>query len=159
MQTTSIKDFDLAFKMLSFDEGYKAFPYNDKTGKSVESDDGRITIGIGHNLEDNGVSHAVIRLMFEEDFATAYHSAQLFFTNFNNFSQNRRLAIVNMIFNLGTNGFHQFRNMRSHIEKEEWQQAAEEAQKSAWYFQVGKRAKRVITMLHYDIWPKEYEGL
>jgi len=141
--STNIKMIDLskAEHMLRVDEGVSPKPYRCGAGK--------LTIGVGHNLEAKGLPEDVITLLLDHDITDAYKCAWGFFGAdvFNQWGGARRLAIINMIFNLGYGRFLEFKKMIRHIEMGEWDAAADEALDSAWARQVGERSKRVAHML------------
>ena len=136
---TTILLIDLAKAILSYDEGNKNKPYVDPVGK--------ITIGIGHNLTDKGLSSDIIDQIFNEDFLSALSDARSIFPDFDGWSVGRQVAVINMIFNLGKRKFNEFKKMISAIKKGDWNVASQEALNSKWAIQVGKRAVRIAESL------------
>lgn len=128
-------------KTLIEDEGLKHKPYKCSAGK--------LTIGIGRNIEDRGISDATAFQMLEEDIYLALDDAYKIFTVdfFNSLSQPRQHAILNMIFNLGGVRFSKFKNMIAAMRAKDWDLAAKEAKESLWYKQVGSRGDRVIELI------------
>ena len=120
-------------------EGLRLKPYLDTVGK--------ITIGIGRNLDDNGITENEAYYLLSHDISNATTNAQNVFPNFDSFSEDRQIAIVDMMFNLGLNGFLRFKKMIEYINKERWDLAAVEALDSKWATQVGKRASEIALML------------
>jgi len=59
----------------------------------------------------------------------------------------RAEALINMAFNLGKTKLMKFRKMNAAIGRNDWLEAAYQAQESAWYGQVGNRAKRIVKEL------------
>lgn len=59
----------------------------------------------------------------------------------------RQRAIANMAFNLGYSRLKRFKKMWKAIRKEDWTEAARQAQDSKWYVQVGPRARRIVKVL------------
>jgi lysozyme len=59
----------------------------------------------------------------------------------------RAEALCNMAFNLGKTKLMKFRKMNAAIGRNDWLEAAYQAQESAWYGQVGNRAKRIVKEL------------
>lgn len=138
-----------ARQMLTMDEGYRAKPYRDSVGK--------LTIGVGRNLDDIGLSKATIEQMLDEDIDRAVAGAVRILGEelFCSLSINRKLAVINMVFNLGEAGFSKFKNTLEAIKSGNWQRAAAHALASKWASQVGRRASRV-TALFLDNYPPEY---
>lgn len=140
----------LAYLMLTRDEGVRRKPYNDSTGKEVILPSGKVTIGVGRNLTDNGLSPDEIRYLFHNDFLTHLEIAERFFPDFSRYSTNRQLAILNLTFNLGEVRFAGFTETIAAIRAQDWQLAGRCLENSHWFFQVKDRAVRVITMLVED---------
>jgi len=142
--------------MLSFDEGVRAFPYDCGSGLPVRGAVGKITIGIGHNLEAQALPQSIIEQLFEHDLAQTIETAKSVVPNYHALSETRQLAIVNLIFNLGGGGFAKFKNCIAALERKDFAAAASHLRKSLWYSQVKSRAERVCKMIEFDYWPKEY---
>ncbi len=116
------------------EEGYRRLPYRCSEGK--------LTIGIGHNLDANGLSDAVINLIFEEDEARAIKDAKSLVSNFDGLSDNRKIALVDMAFQMGKGRLKGFKNMIQAVEIEAWDVAAIEMLDSKWARQTPNRAGR-----------------
>lgn len=136
--------------MLVRDEGLRLKPYSDTVGK--------ITIGVGRNLVDKGITQEEALALLNTDIVDAVASAHNIFgeSAFNSMSRPRQLAITNMIFNLGEQGFSGFKIMISCIKLGNWHGAAAAALQSKWAKQVGKRAERIAFMLSDNQIPKSY---
>ncbi|WP_444943959.1 glycoside hydrolase family protein [Microbulbifer sp. ZKSA006] len=108
--------------------------------KTYKCSAGRLTIGVGRNLSDRGVSYdeALILLKNDIDFYFGEVSEKLDF--FNSLSMKRKAVLVNMAFNLGVAGLMGFKNMLAAIAAGDYEQAAEEMLNSLWAKQVGNRA-------------------
>ena len=138
--------FGMARQMLARDEGYKLNLYRCPAGK--------LTVGIGHNIEDRGLTSTVIDLIFEEDLADAVKSASHIFGEvFDSFSTIRKLAIVNLIFNLGETKFREFEKTIAFIRAGRWKEASIELLDSRYARQVGIRANRIAIMLDEERFP------
>ena len=132
--------------MLSAEEGRKQFPYRCPAGK--------LTIGVGRNIEDRGVSNATIDQMLAEDIDLFLQvAADIFGPLFADFTENRQLAILNMLFQLGESRFRMFKETIKAIKSKDWDAAAAHAGASAWAKQTPQRAARVINMLRTDQYP------
>lgn len=153
-----IEDFELAKLMLIRDEGDPRYAYDDQTGMRVYAEKGKLTIGIGYNLDDNPLSDAVVDLLFSEMWARSLAICNDLYPNYSRFSQPRRLALLNMAYNLGEKRLKKFARMNTAINCDKWEEAAKEAADSLWFFQVKGRAKRICTMLKDDTIPGEYLG-
>lgn len=149
-------DFELALKMLTRDEGERRTLYDDATGEPPQVV-GRITSGIGHNFSDSKLSDTMVMLLFSEDYDKALVSCRRLFPGFDTFSQARRLALLNMAFNLGQTRLSLFVKLIDAVARNDWKLAAYETKRSIWAIQVKGRAHRVAGMLEDDMIPVEYQ--
>ncbi len=124
---------------LERDEGVRPMPYTDTVGK--------LTIGIGRNLTDVGLSDDEIGLMFHNDLARAIQALDKHVPWWGRLSEPRRRALVNMTFNMGIGGLLSFKNMLRHIKRGDYDKAAVEALDSKWARQVKGRAGRVAVLI------------
>lgn len=127
---------------LKTDEGLRLYPYEDTVGK--------LTIGYGHNLEDNGIPLSIAELLLEHDLQQVIDVAPQIVSNYNELSPIRKEVLINMIFNMGFHTVHQFINMRNAIEHKNFAKAAEEMLDSRWADQVKTRAKKLAHMMQYN---------
>lgn len=124
-------------------EGYRRYPYYDTEGK--------LTIGVGHNLEEP-MSEAAIGLLLLGDIKRAEADLDAVLPIWRQFEEARRLALVDMMFNLGRSRFLTFEQMIACIKAGDWSGAAREALDSKWRRQVKRRAVRVARMLRDGVW-------
>lgn len=119
-------------------EGIKLFPYQDS--------EGYITIGVGRNLQNNGITpnEAMAMLRHDTDKAVHYARKYVWFEFLNDARQN---VIVEMIFNLGPNRFAEFRNMIAALSKHDYAKASAEMLNSKWRTQVKSRALRLADQM------------
>jgi len=120
-------------------EGLRLKPYRCSAGK--------LTIGVGRNLEDTGITREEAEILLNGDLARSSHDAMAIFPQFFTYSNNRQNAIIDMLFNLGKSRFFKFRKMIKAIKNNDWQEAAIQAADSKWYRQVGVRAVEDIKLL------------
>ena len=129
---------DMLVGELMLDEGVRLKPYKDTVGK--------MTIGIGRNLDDVGITEAEARYLLANDIAVAKHELDRVVPWWGEMSDARQRALLNMAFNLGMPRLRQFRMMLAALESGDWEAAATEALDSTWATQVGARAQRVARM-------------
>lgn len=138
-----MKDYDVYFKLkdqLKLHESYEAFPYTDTVGK--------ITIGIGHNLSDRGVSDRVIDMMFEEDVEVAEADLDKIFGEYwRSLSVQRKLVLLDMSFNLGYDRLSGFHRTIKYIKEGMFKEASVQMLRSKWAKQVKGRAHRLSKMM------------
>jgi lysozyme len=125
--------------MLKRHEGFRSKPYYCTAGK--------LTIGYGRNIQDNGITEEEALLMLTSDALIAERELCEIFDNFHVLSVNRKIALIDMMFNLGKPKFILFRNMIKSIMVSNWESAANEAVDSRWYGQVGVRAHEIVNLL------------
>ena len=123
---------------LMVDEGLKLKPYKDSVGK--------LTIGYGRNLDDNGISQAVAENFLRSDLKVAiYDLDHAGISWWRDLSNRRQEALINMCFNLGLPKLILFEKMLVALKLKEWKKAHDEALDSKWAGQVGDRAIRIAT--------------
>lgn len=122
------------------DEGLCLKPYFDTVGK--------LTIGVGRNLDDNGISEAEALMMLRNDIANSQQELECF-SWFRQLDSHRKDAILNMHFNLGLPRLLSFKKMIAALEQGKWDKAADEALNSRWAEQVGERAVRISLIIRY----------
>jgi lysozyme len=120
-------------------ESYRQFPYTDTTG--------HLTIGIGRNLIDRGISINEATYMLDEDITYFMGKLNHFLPFFVNLSENRQIALVDMCFNIGVQGFLNFTQMILALESADYERAAHEMLDSKWATQVGERASRLAQIM------------
>jgi lysozyme len=129
-------------------EGLKFFPYKCSQGK--------LTIGIGRNIEDKGITKEEALFMLDTDIEQCEHDlAMLIFPEqFYLFPQNIQLVLVNMRFQLGHKGFKSFKKMIYAFQTADYQEAVVQMKDSKWAGQVPTRAKELILMVEKEIHEK-----
>ena len=108
---------------------------------------GKLTIGIGRNLDDVGISEEEARYLLNNDVERAEKELLKSFPWVSKIGKRRYYVLVEMVFNLGISRFKQFKNMLAACERGDWDKAAEQALNSAWHIQVGKRAETLAKVL------------
>lgn len=123
--------------MLKIHEGEKFSLYRCTAGK--------LTIGVGHNLEAKGVSKRVSEIMLEEDINENFAALSKYkwFTRLN---PDRQAAIVDMSF-MGVAKLLEFKKMISCLKVEDYVGASHEMLDSLWAEQVGQRAKTLSRII------------
>lgn len=127
-------------------EGYEKKPYRCTQGK--------LTIGVGHNLDDNGLSDAAIDFILEEDIMIATAFAMKAVPGFLVMNYARQDAIILMIFQLGIARFLGFKKALSAIKAGDYETAAREMLASDWAKQTPERAIETAEMMRVGAYPK-----
>ena len=120
-------------------EGYSGKPYRCTAGK--------LTIGYGRNLEDNGITEAEASFLLFQDLRRAESECVKAFNWFGRLNKARQGVIVEMCFNLGLLRLKTFKNMLRYCKREDFKSAAWEMLDSLWAKQVGERAERLADIM------------
>ncbi len=113
-------------------EGLRLKPYRDTVGK--------LTIGVGRNLDDVGITEDEAMYMLHTDIGRVRVQLAGSFVWYPGLNSVRKDVLINMVFNLGLGRFKRFRRLIAAIEICRWDQAAKEMLDSKWAKQVGRRA-------------------
>ena len=143
-------DRDKLKAMLHSDEARRKFPYDDATGKTLAVGvklRGKLTIGVGHNLTDKGLSAKAIDFLLNEDVDEVMREIELQLPWFDALSETRQLVVANMVFNLGMPGFLEFKRAIAAIAGGKYALAAEHMLESKWARQTGQRAVNLADMM------------
>lgn len=108
---------------------------------------GKLTIGIGHNLESKGISKAVSDLLYEEDITEVINDLASIFRNFYELPEQVQIVLANMRFQLGYGGFRSFKQMISAVRNKNWPEMIKQMKDSNWYKQVPNRVNDLINII------------
>jgi len=125
---------DEVLDMLIKNEGMMCNLYTCKAGK--------ISVGVGRNLTDIGISEEEARFLAKNDKERAIKNLDKHWAVWRSFPKEAQLVCIDMTFNLGINGFMNFRKTRALMEMGMWLEASEELLDSKYKIQVGDRAYR-----------------
>lgn len=126
-------------------EGVRLKPYRCTAGK--------LTIGVGRNLDDVGISMGEAEMMLVNDIESATSTAAyLVGEEFVNLNEARRAVVVNMAFNMGLPVLSKFKNTLAMIRRHDYEAAARGMLNSKWARQVGQRAKELSEQMRTGEW-------
>ncbi len=108
---------------------------------------GALTIGVGHNLDDLGLTRHQAMSLLEDDIKRIRREMGAYYQWFYALDPVRRDALTNMAFNLGLTRFRGFLRMVAAIEQKNYDKAAFEMMDSKWARQVGTRATELAEMM------------
>lgn len=134
-------------KQLEIDEGRRRRIYLDNANPP------RWTGGVGRNLSDRGFSDDEIDLMLKNDIDEAVRIAKGLIPAYDQLDDVRQEVVCNMAFNLGIVRLGGFKRFLAAVNRHDYQSAATEMQDSAWYTQVGARAKRLVQAMREGKFP------
>ncbi|MEJ2656239.1 MAG: glycoside hydrolase family protein [Desulfobacterales bacterium] len=112
---------------------------------------GKLSVGVGRNLEDKGITEEEALFLLRNDIAECEDDLRSIFTEYDALDEYRKRVLIDMRFNLGPSGFRQFKKMIAAVKKKDFRRAAEEMKDSKWYWQVGKRAETLFKMMKWAI--------
>lgn len=116
---------------LKWAEAVKQFPYRCSAGK--------LTIGVGRNLDDNGISMDEVDYLLDNDMAKTVRDCESL-DYWNDLDGVRQLVVADMVFNMGLSRFLTFKRFNAALAINDWTLAGAEMMDSRWYNQVGRRA-------------------
>src|SRR4051812_9259912 len=100
------------FNQIRFHEGTRTKPYRDTVGK--------ITIGIGRNLTDVGLSEDEINYLLTNDLKKVVDQLNSRLPWWSNLDVIRQRVLIDMAFNMGINGLLGFTNTLEAIRTQKW---------------------------------------
>lgn len=129
---------------LRLHEGERRKAYRDTVGK--------LTIGIGRNLDDKGLRRDEIEYLLANDIADARADLDRYLPWWRGLDPVRQRVLIDMVFNMGAGspqrgGLLSFVNTLSNIRQGRYAEAADMMLASKWAQQVGRRAVRLATMM------------
>ena len=120
-------------------EGLRLKPYRDSVGK--------LTIGVGRNLDDVGIREDEAMLMLDHDILGVLDDLDRECPWWRHLSETRQLVLADMCFNLGIGRLKGFRKALGAMQEGRWADAAREMLDSRWAAQVGARAVNLAEMM------------
>lgn len=122
------------------DEGLRLKPYRCTAGK--------LTIGVGRNLDDSGITEAEAMGLLDNDIERCWIQVSGALPWVTTAPEPIQEVLVNMCFNLGLGGLLKFKKTLALLEAGEYALAEMEMLNSAWARQVGARANRLGAIVH-----------
>ena len=113
-------------------EGLRLKPYKCPQGK--------LTLGVGRNIEDNGITTEEAMYLLTNDIHNTIEELENVFEDFPDLPVNAQLVLADMCFNLGLPTLLEFKKMLKAIEEEKWEEAGKQVLDSRYAKQVGERA-------------------
>ncbi len=120
-------------------EGLRLKPYRCTQGK--------LTIGYGRNIEDNGITEAEASFLLENDLRRCWYECTAAFDWFDKLDKLRQGVIAELCFNMGLGKLKEFKNMLSALKQGNYELAAREMLDSLWARQVGQRAETLADIM------------
>lgn len=120
-------------------EGLRLKPYEDTKGI--------LTIGVGRNLRDNGISEEEAEFMLENDIVSTLQDLRKVFDDFDTFPYNVKLVLVDMMFNLGMDRFLGFKKMIQAVKNRDWMGMIREMKDSKWCRELTSRCADDVNLI------------
>ena len=124
-------------------EGVKLKPYHCTAGK--------LTIGVGRNIEDNGISEREADFLLMNDLSAMADAAKSY-EWYADLNEPRKAVIINMLFNMGQPRFDKFVKTKQFLTDGLYIEAAEEMLNSKWAKDVGRRAEELSEQMARGKW-------
>ena len=128
-------------KELKRDEGVRTHVYLCSAGAQ--------TIGVGRNLDANGISEDEIDYLLMNDLRSCVHDLRNNFRFYDGLDSVRKRVMINMVFNLGINRLLKFKKFLAAVEAGDYEKASVEMMDSLWARQVHGRADRLSALMRY----------
>jgi len=131
--------------MITLHEGLELKPYRCTSDK--------LTIGIGRNIEDIGITEDEARYLLQNDVDRILKEVE-HWTFLEKLNDVRQAVILDMVFNMGVSRFNANTWVKTFaaIQDEDWEKVANEMLESRWANQVGQRAIRLSQMMRKGEW-------
>ncbi len=126
-------------EMLIRHEDLRLKPYRDTVGK--------LTIGVGRNLDDFGLTKEEVLVLLHNDILRVLQEVKKAFPWYLRLNAARQNVVLNMVFNLGLYRFLGFKKTIGAIQSKNWDLAAKEMLDSKWANQVGRRAQELAKIM------------
>jgi lysozyme len=138
-------------------ESERLKPYMDCCGKPWREcacvPQGKLTIGVGRNLDDDGITSDESAYMNTGDMDRVIRGLFARYPSwFPNLDSVRQAVLVNMGFNLGLAGLAGFTKMLDCVARGDYGGASEEMTRSRWASQVGSRAAELTVQMRTGAW-------
>jgi|TARA_R100001224_G_scaffold102917_1_gene75351 lysozyme len=132
-------DMDKMIEQLVDHEGLELHPYEDSLGI--------LTIGVGRNLEERGISEDEAFYLLGNDIEIIWDELIKQHPIVEDLDDQRQMILLDMAFNMGVPRLGKFKKMWAAIEDGDMIEASKQALDSRWADQVGRRAERLAERL------------
>ena len=102
--------------------------------------EGFLTLGVGRNLDANGISEDEAMYMLDNDIKRVTKNLENVWGVYRPFPEKARMVCIDMSFQMGISGFMNFRQTRELMEMGSWLEASEELLRSKYAIQTPSRA-------------------
>jgi lysozyme len=125
--------------LLYINEGYRSKPYRCTANK--------LTIGIGYNLDDNNFPESAAVELLRYTLSGIHYHLRETYDFYNTAPENIKIAMQDLVFNLGASRFAKFKNTIKHLELQEYDLASKELLDSKYAKQLKNRSKLISEII------------
>ena len=140
-------DHNRLIRQLRLHEGERLKPYRCTAGK--------LTIGVGRNLEDRGITAQEAAYLLSNDITSTQAALLKALPWVATLDDVRQRVLIDMAFNMGLGTLLTFKRTLAAVQGGQYQQAAAMMLESRWAGQVGQRAQRLSQMMATGQDPRE----
>ena len=108
--------------------------------KSYTCPTGYTSVGVGRNLETNGITEEEAMYLLNNDITNVIKDLDKHWIAWRKLPITAQYVCIDVVFNMGINTWMSFRMTRSYMELNEWEKAGDELLNSKYAEQVGRRA-------------------
>lgn len=127
------------YEMLLRHEGLKLKPYRCPAGK--------LTIGVGRNLDDSGITQQEAFVLLSQDVTRVREALDKYLPWWREQPEPVGLVLQSMAFQMGRMGLLAFKRFLDALQRHAYAEAAKEMLNSAWAKQTPKRAEELAVMV------------
>lgn len=139
-------------------EALRLKPYDDATGKELKRGDvikGKISIGVGRNLSDLGLTKDEALELFQHDIDRTIGELYSTFAWFGSLDHVRQDALTDMCFNMGLTRFLGFHDMIGFLKEQRYSDAADALLDSKYARTHPTRAAELAAMLRTGLYQED----
>jgi lysozyme len=115
---------------------------------------GKLTIGVGRNLEDRGISKKEALYLLDNDIEEVSAELSRRLPWFSDLNGPRKAVLIDMAINLGIDGLFKFKRTLAAVARGDYAEAAREMKDSQWYRQVKSRGVRLVAQMRTGEWQR-----
>ena len=106
-----------------------------------------MTIGVGRNLDDRGLSDDEIDYILANDIKIVEDELDVWWKDWRTMDETRQRVVADMLFNMGRPTLAKFKNFLSALQEQDYERASVEMMDSNWARQVKGRADTLARMM------------
>ena len=132
-------NFEKLIDQLRVHEGFSLKPYR--------CTEGVLTIGYGRSLDTKGISEKEALYLLHNDISECYDDLIPLFIDFKMMPDSIQRVLIDMRFNLGSQGFRKFKKMITAVNNRNQKEMIKEMLDSKWARQVPERVENLIKII------------